>query len=417
MMLVKAGSAVDDFIAQLVPLLEEGDIIVDGGNSEFMDTERRCKELSAKGILYVGSGVSGGEEGARHGPSLMPGGNPNAWSRIQPIFQSIAAKAKSGEPCCGWTGSGGAGHFVKMVHNGIEYGDMQLICEAYHLMRDVVGLSNDEMAHVFEYWNKGELESYLIEITGKIMSFKDHDGSALVDHILDMAGQKGTGKWTAISGLEHGTPITLIAEAVFSRILSSMRSLRIEASSSLPAPSLHAVSKPSTASEKKEFVENIRQALYASKVVSYTQGFMMFHRAQEVFGWKLDLGAIALMWRGGCIIRSQFLGNIKDAFTRSPNLGNLLLDPFFNKVMEQCQNGWRDVVAKAAVAGIPTPAFSSALAFYDGLRCSKLPANLLQAQRDYFGAHQFERVEKPGTFVHADWTGHGGSVASSTYQA
>ncbi|KER25040.1 hypothetical protein T265_07435 [Opisthorchis viverrini] len=411
MLLVKAGAAVDDFIAKLLPLLHENDIIVDGGNSEFTDTERRCTELAKKGILYVGSGVSGGEEGARHGPSLMPGGNPKAWPSIKPIFQSIAAKAKTGEPCCDWTGSGGAGHFVKMVHNGIEYGDMQLIAEAYHLMREVGGLSNQEMSQVFKKWNEGPLESYLIEITGHILSFEDKDGSMLIDHILDTAGQKGTGKWTAICGLERGSPITLIAEAVFSRILSSMHDARVEASKVLPA-----VSKSGPV-DKKEFVEKVRQALFASKVISYTQGFMLLHRAHVEFGWKLDLGAIALMWRGGCIIRSKFLGNIKEAFVKNSELGNLLLDPFFTNIIKDCQAAWREVVATAALNGVPVPAFSSALAFYDGMRCPRLPANLLQAQRDYFGAHQFERIENPGTFVHADWTGHGGSVASSTYQA
>ncbi|KAF7260404.1 hypothetical protein EG68_02015 [Paragonimus skrjabini miyazakii] len=375
MLLVKAGDAVDEFITKLLPLLEQGDIIVDGGNSEFLDTERRCNELAKKGILYVGSGVSGGEEGARYGPSLMPGGNPKAWPRIQPIFQAIAAKAKSGEPCCGWTGSGGAGHFVKMVHNGIEYGDMQLIAEAYHLMREIAKFSNEEMAQIFNEWNKGVLESYLIEITGSILSFKDSDGSFLIDHILDTAGQKGTGKWTAICGLERGSPVTLITEAVFSRVLSSLRDTRLEAAKVLPAPPL-VVTKPLTLAEKKEFAEKIRQALYASKVISYTQGFMLLNRAHIDFGWQLDLGAVALMWRGGCIIRSQFLGNIKEAFDRNPELNNLLLDPFFNDAIKSCQ-----------------------------------------AQRDYFGAHQFERIEKPGTFVHTNWTGHGGSVASSTYQA
>ncbi|CAL8094979.1 unnamed protein product [Calicophoron daubneyi] len=415
MLMVKAGAPVDEFIKNLVPLMEAGDIIIDGGNSEFLDTERRCKELAAKQISYVGSGVSGGEEGARHGPSLMPGGNPAAWPHIKPIFQAIAAKARSGEPCCGWTGSGGAGHFVKMVHNGIEYGDMQLTAEAYHLMRDFAHLSNEQMAEIFKAWNEGPLESYLIEITSDILAFKDTDGSSLIDHILDSAGQKGTGKWTAICGLEHGSPITLITEAVFSRMLSSMHSVRAEASSVLPAPVRNS-EKLSTA-QIEDFVEKVRQALYASKVISYTQGFMLLHSAHHEFGWDLDLGAISLMWRGGCIIRSRFLENIKNAFVKDSNLGNLLLDPFFTAVIKDCQAGWREVVAQAALNGIPAPAFSSALAFYDGLRCAHLPANLLQAQRDYFGAHQFERVENPGIFVHANWTGHGGSVASSTYQA
>ncbi|THD23086.1 6-phosphogluconate dehydrogenase decarboxylating [Fasciola hepatica] len=415
MLLVKAGDAVESFINKLVPLLEPGDIIIDGGNSEYLDTNRRCNQLMEKGILYVGSGVSGGEEGARHGPSLMPGGNLEAWPRIRPIFEAISAKAKTGEPCCGWTGPGGSGHFVKMVHNGIEYGDMQLIAEAYHLLRDVAKLTNEEMAEVFREWNRGPLESYLVEITAAILSFKDKDGSYLLDHILDGAGQKGTGKWTAIFGLEHGAPITLIAEAVFSRILSSMRALRLEASGRLPGPKLPC-EQTFTKEEKKRFVEQVRQALYASKVMSYTQGFMLLGRAHEDFGWKLDMGAIALMWRGGCIIQSKFLGNIKEAFDKNPDLHNLLLDPFFRDTVAACQNGWREIVALAALKGIPCPAFGSALSHYDGLRCIHLPANLLQAQRDYFGAHQFERLEKPGAFEHANWTGQGGSVASSTYQ-
>lgn len=418
MLLVKAGSAVDDFISKLIPLLEKGDIIVDGGNSEFLDTERRCSELSKQGILYVGSGVSGGEDGARHGPSLMPGGNPDAWPRIKSIFQSIAAKAKTGEPCCDWTGSGGAGHFVKMVHNGIEYGDMQLIAEAYHLLREIGRLSNEEMAEIFKKWDEGPLESYLIEITSHILSYKTVEGESLIDHILDAAGQKGTGKWTAIAGLQHGAPVTLIGEAVFARILSSMREARIEASKVLSGPS----TKPGCSDglnedTKQQLVNNIWKALYASKIISYTQGFMLLHSSQATCGWKLDLGAVALMWRGGCIIRSRFLGNIKEAFDKDPNLSNLLLSPFFKDAIDTCQDGWRQVVSLAALHGVPTSAFNSALAFYDGLRCSRLPANMIQAQRDYFGAHQFERIEKPGTFVHANWTGHGGSVASSTYQA
>ncbi|CAH8517945.1 unnamed protein product [Heterobilharzia americana] len=415
MLLVKAGQAVDDFISKLVPLLEKGDIIIDGGNSEYTDTDRRCSELAKLGILYVGTGVSGGEEGARHGPSLMPGGNPEAWSHIKPIFQSIAAKAKSGEPCCDWTGAGGAGHFVKMVHNGIEYGDMQLTAEAYHLMRSLGHFSNDEIAKVFKEWNEGPLESYLIEITGHILAYKESDGSHLIDKIMDTAGQKGTGKWTAICGLEHGVPVTLIAEAVFSRILSSMRAVRLEASSVLHGPK----NKPfhcSNPTEAKQLVDDIWKALYASKIVSYAQGFMLLQHAHHSFGWNLDLGSIALMWRGGCIIRSKFLGNIKEAYDRNPTLSNLLLDPFFKQIIDDCQNGWRQVVSHAALNGIPTPAFSSALTFYDGITCPCLPANLLQAQRDYFGAHQFEKTNNPGTFVHADWTGHGGSVASSTYQ-
>ncbi|XP_068084461.1 6-phosphogluconate dehydrogenase, decarboxylating [Anabrus simplex] len=411
MMLVKAGQAVDDFIAKLVPLLEKGDIIIDGGNSEYQDSQRRCKQLAEKGILFVGSGVSGGEDGARYGPSLMPGGNPSAWPHIKSIFQSISAKA-DGEPCCDWVGEDGAGHFVKMVHNGIEYGDMQLICEAYHLMKSSLGISHQEMSDVFAEWNKGELDSFLIEITTNILKFKDTDGSYLVEKIRDSAGQKGTGKWTAISALEYGVPVTLIGEAVFARCLSSLKSERQEASKVLKGPPTSQYK-----GDKKEFLEHIRQALYASKIVSYAQGFMLLREAARVHNWKLNYGAIALMWRGGCIIRSAFLGNIKTAFERNPDLPNLLLDSFFSNVVQRCQSSWRTVVATAAQLGIPTPTFSTALAFYDGYRSDWLPANLIQAQRDYFGAHTYELLSKPGTFVHTNWTGHGGNVSASTYQA
>ncbi|BHF60344.1 hypothetical protein SprV_0100330800 [Sparganum proliferum] len=416
MLLVKAGKPVDDFIELLLPLLEQGDIVIDGGNSEFADTERRCKYLEEKGLLYVGSGVSGGEEGARYGPSLMPGGNPKAWPRIKTIFQSVAAKAPDGEPCCDWAGSGGAGHFVKMVHNGIEYGDMQLISEAYHLLRGYLNLSVDEISKVFDEWNKGELESYLIAITRDILSFKDSKGVTTVEQIRDVSGQKGTGKWTTICGLERGCPITLIAESVFARMLSSMKKERLEASKVLPGPVETSKGCQLSNQDKNSFIEDVRQALYASKIVSYAQGFMLLQKAREEFGWDLNLGAIALMWRGGCIIRSRFLGDIKAAFTKNPNLTNLLLDPFFKEIIERCQCSWRTVVCKGVGAGIPMPGFSSALAFYDAIRSARLPANLIQAQRDYFGAHQYELESAPGTWYHTDWTGHGGGTTSSTYQ-
>lgn len=411
MLLVKAGPAVDSFIEQLVPLLEKGDIIIDGGNSEYRDTIRRCRELQEKGLMYVGSGVSGGEDGARYGPSLMPGGSDAAWPYIKDIFQSIAAKAGK-EPCCDWVGPEGAGHFVKMVHNGIEYGDMQLICESYHLMKDVLGLTQEEMGAVFEEWNKTELDSFLIEITRDIMHYKEADGSHLLEKIRDTAGQKGTGKWTAISSLEYGVPVTLIGEAVFARCLSSLQSERVNASYQLQGPDA-----PKFTGDKKAFIEDIRLALYASKIVSYAQGFMLMREVGKEFGWKLNFGGIALMWRGGCIIRSRFLGNIKDAFDKDPNLSNLLLDEFFKKEIQKCQAGWRRVVSTAVQQGVPTPAFSTALAFYDGYRSARLPANLLQAQRDYFGAHTYELLASPGKFIHTNWTGHGGNVSSTTYQA
>eukprot|EP00794_Sanderia_malayensis_P015443 gene15443-17021_t len=402
MMLVKAGSAVDQFIDKLVPLLSAGDIIIDGGNSEYTDTNRRQKNLKTKGILYVGSGVSGGEDGARYGPSLMPGGSPDAWPHIKNIFQSISAKVGK-EPCCDWVGEEGAGHFVKMVHNGIEYGDMQLICEAYHLMKNTLGMSPPEMSKVFSEWNKGELDSFLIEITTNILSFQDADGKYLVEKIRDTAGQKGTGKWTAISALEFGIPVTLIGESVFARCLSALKDERVLASSHLKGP---ASSKYT--GDKAEFIEHIRKALYASKIVSYAQGFMLMREAAKEFGWHLNYGSIALMWRGGCIIRSRFLGNIKEAFEKKSDLTNLLLDDFFKTEINKCQESWRKVVASGAMLGVPTPAFSTALAFYDGYR---------YAQRDYFGAHTYELLAKPGSFVHTNWTGHGGNVSSTTYQA
>ncbi|XP_063868625.1 6-phosphogluconate dehydrogenase, decarboxylating-like isoform X1 [Scylla paramamosain] len=411
MLLVKAGAAVDSFIEKLIPLLEKGDIIIDGGNSEYQDTQRRCHQLAERGLLYVGSGVSGGEEGARYGPSLMPGGHKEAWPHIQPIFQSICAKAGD-EPCCDWVGEDGAGHYVKMVHNGIEYGDMQLICEAYHLMKDALGMSCDEMSEVFAEWNKGELDSFLIEITANILAFKDTDDEALVEKIRDAAGQKGTGKWTAISGLDFGTPTTLIAESVFARCLSALKDERVRASDVLKGPS-----KSTYSGDKEEFVEYIRKALYASKIVSYAQGFMLLREAAAKFGWNLNYGGIALMWRGGCIIRSVFLGKIKDAFDTNPHLTNLLLDDFFRDAVGRCQDGWRAVVAQSALLGIPSPAFNSALAFYDGYRSAVLPANLIQAQRDYFGAHTYELAASPGKFHHTNWTGTGGDVSATTYDA
>jgi len=411
MMLVKAGAAVDAFIDKLVPLLEEGDIIIDGGNSEYNDSRRRASSLEEKGILFVGSGVSGGEEGARYGPSIMPGGNPKAWPTIKPIFQAIAAKV-DGEPCCDWVGEDGAGHFVKMVHNGIEYGDMQLICEAYNLMQSALGMGNDEMSSVLAEWNKGELDSFLIEITTNIMKFKDDDGEFLLEKIKDSAGQKGTGKWTAISALEYGMPVTLIGESVFARCLSSLKDERVKAEKVLKGPEITKFD-----GDKKAFVEDIRQALYSSKIVSYAQGFMLLREAAKEFGWNLNYGGIALMWRGGCIIRSRFLGNIKAAFDKNPALDNLLLDDFFRDAIHANQAAWRRVASQAILLGIPTPCFSTALAFYDGYRSARLPANLIQAQRDYFGAHTYELLDAPGKFVHTNWTGTGGNVSASTYSA
>uniref|UniRef100_UPI00398EDDBD 6-phosphogluconate dehydrogenase, decarboxylating n=1 Tax=Pristiophorus japonicus TaxID=55135 RepID=UPI00398EDDBD len=411
-LLVKAGQAVDDFIQKLVPLLDKGDIIIDGGNSEYNDTTRRCKELKAKGLLFVGSGVSGGEDGARYGPSLMPGGNKEAWPHIKDIFQSIAAKVGTGETCCDWVGDEGAGHFVKMVHNGIEYGDMQLICEAYHLMKDILHMDHAEMAQVFEEWNKTELDSFLIEITADILKFRDPAGKPLLPQIRDSAGQKGTGKWTAISSLEFGVPVTLIGEAVFARCLSSLKDERLIAGKRLSGPK-----ESEFCGNKKIFLEDIRKALYASKIISYAQGFMLLRQAAKEFSWSLNYGGIALMWRGGCIIRSIFLGKIKDAFDGNPELQNLLLDEFFLKAVQDCQKSWRSVVSMGVQMGIPMPCFSTALSFYDGYRHEMLPANLIQAQRDYFGAHTYELLSKPGTFIHTNWTGHGGNVSSSAYSA
>ncbi len=411
MMLVKAGQAVDDFIDQVIPHLEPGDIIIDGGNSHFPDTIRRCKHVESKGLLYIGTGVSGGEEGALLGPSIMPGGSPKAWPAVKPIFQKIAAHTDNGKPCCEWVGEGGAGHFVKMVHNGIEYGDMQLICEAYQIMKDGLGLSNEEMHAIFAEWNAGELDSYLIEITRDILGYKTEAGEAVIDQILDTAGQKGTGKWTAIAALDEGQPLTLIGEAVFARCLSAIKDERVLAATQLQGPSTTAFT-----GDKARLVKDLKQAVYASKLVSYAQGYQLMRAAAETYGWNLNYGGIALMWRGGCIIRSVFLGKIKRAFDKNPGLSNLLLDPFFAGKVKRAQTGWRRVVCTAVKLGIPTPAISAALAYYDGYRCARLPANLLQAQRDYFGAHTYERVDKPrGEFFHTNWTGRGGDTAASTY--
>lgn len=410
MIMVKAGKAVDDMIETLIPHLEKGDIIIDGGNTHFPDTNRRTAMVESKGLLYIGTGVSGGEEGALLGPSIMPGGSKAAWPSVKPIFQSIAAKVDDGTPCCDWVGENGAGHFVKMVHNGIEYGDMQLICEAYQIMRDLLHMSADEMHVVFRDWNKGDLDSYLIEITRDILAYKDTDGKPLVDRILDTAGQKGTGKWTAVSALDLGIPLTLIGEAVFSRCLSAVKDERVEASKVLHGPAV------SLKGDKLKFIDDLKDALYASKIVSYAQGYALMRAAAEEYNWKLNYGGIALMWRGGCIIRSAFLGKIKVAFDNNPGMTNLLLDPFFKEKVEKAQNGWRNVVAAAVTNGIPVPAISSALGYFDGYRCERLPANLLQAQRDYFGAHTYERTDKPrGEFFHTNWTGRGGTTASSTY--
>ena len=412
MMLVKAGSAVDDLIEQLIPHLEKGDILIDGGNSLFQDTIRRAKYLEEKGLLFIGTGVSGGEEGARRGPSIMPGGSPAAWPFVKDIFQKIAAKVEDGTPCCDWVGENGAGHYVKMVHNGIEYGDMQLICEAYQLMKTGLGMTAEEMHQVFAEWNKGDLDSFLIEITRDILAFKDTDGQPLVDKILDTAGQKGTGKWTVISSQELGIPITLMAEAVYSRCVSALKDERVVAAKKLKGP------KPTIKGDRAKFIEDIRCALYASKIVSYAQGYMLMRAAAKEYKWKLNYGGVALMWRGGCIIRSRFLGKIKEAFDGNSKLTNLLLDRFFRKAVKDCQRSWRNVVAIAAKKGIPVPAFSTALAFYDAYRSERLPANLLQAQRDYFGAHTYERVDKSrGEFFHTNWTGRGGDVSSGTYNA
>lgn len=409
MMMVKAGAVVDSFIEMLLPYLDRGDIIIDGGNSLYTDTNRRTRALAEKGILFIGTGISGGEEGARQGPSIMPGGNPAAWPQVKDVFQAIAARVDN-EPCCDWVGEEGAGHFVKMVHNGIEYGDMQLICEAYDFLGRGLGMETEAIQSVFGEWNKGVLDSYLMEISADILGHKDIDGTPLVEKILDAAGQKGTGKWTGINALDLGIPLTLIGEAVFARCLSAMKEERVRAAAVLSSP------LPGFNGNVQEYVGYVYDALYASKIISYAQGYMLMRQAAKEYGWKLNYGGIALMWRGGCIIRSVFLGNIKLAFDMNPGLENLLLDDFFRAAIQQAQGGWRKVVAKAAELGVPTPAFASALSYFDGYRSARLPANLLQAQRDYFGAHTYERVDKArGEFFHTDWTGSGGKVSSSTY--
>lgn len=410
MLMIKAGSAVDEMIETLIPYLSPGDIIIDGGNTHFPDTNRRTAYVESKGLSYIGTGVSGGEEGALLGPSIMPGGSKKAWAAVKPIFQAIAAKVDDGTPCCDWVGENGAGHFVKMVHNGIEYGDMQLITEAYQIMRDLLHMNADEMHLVFKEWNKGDLDSYLIEITRDILAFKDTDGKPLVDKILDTAGQKGTGKWTGVAALDLGIPLTLIGEAVFSRCLSAIKEERVNASRILNGP------EAKFSGDKVKFLSDLKDALYASKIVSYAQGYSLMKAAALEYKWDLNYGGIALMWRGGCIIRSAFLGKIKEAFDNNQAITNLLLDPFFKEKIEKAQNGWRNVVSTAVSNGIPVPAISSALGYFDGYRCKKLPANLLQAQRDYFGAHTYERNDKPrGEFFHTNWTGRGGTTASSTY--
>ncbi|MDH4202784.1 MAG: decarboxylating NADP(+)-dependent phosphogluconate dehydrogenase [Phycisphaerae bacterium] len=410
MVMVKAGKPVDMFIDQVLPHLEDGDIIIDGGNSHFPDTVRRTEYVESKGKLYIGTGVSGGEEGALLGPSIMPGGSPKAWGAVKPIFQKICAQTDAGEPCCDWVGENGAGHFVKMVHNGIEYGDMQMICETYQMMTQGLALTNEQMHEVFKEWNEGELDSYLIEITRDILGYKDENGEEVVDAILDTAGQKGTGKWTAVSALDCGQPLTLVTEAVFARCLSALKDERVAASKVLTGP------KKAYDGDKQQMIDDLRQALYASKIVSYAQGYQLMRAAAEEYNWNLNNGGIALMWRGGCIIRSVFLGKIKDAFDKNPELSNLLLDPFFTDAVEKAQEAWRRVVVAAVKVGVPMPAISSALAYYDGYRAERLPANLLQAQRDYFGAHTYERLDKPrGKFFHTNWTGRGGTTAASTY--
>jgi 6-phosphogluconate dehydrogenase len=410
MLMVKAGQPVDDFIELLLPHFENGDIIIDGGNSHFPDTICRTQYVESKGKLYIGTGISGGEEGALRGPSMMPGGSPAAWQHVKSIFQTICAKTPEGEPCCEWIGENGAGHFVKMVHNGIEYGDMQMICETYQMMKEGLGLSNAQMHDVFAAWYKGELNSYLIEITRDILAYKDEQGNEVIDLILDTAGQKGTGKWTVVAALDSGQPLTLIGEAVFGRCLSALKDDRVKASQILKGP------KGGFRGDKTKFIDDLRKALYASKIVSYAQGYQLMRAAAKEYGWNLNYGGIALVWRGGCIIRSVFLGEIKKAFDKNPNIENLLLDPFFKKAITKAQVSWRRIVTTAVKLGIPVPAISSALAYYDGYRHERLPANLLQAQRDYFGAHTYERVDKPrGQFFHTNWTGRGGTTASSTY--
>lgn len=411
-MMVKAGKAVDELIESLIPIMENGDIIIDGGNSQHNDTTRRTEYVESKGLLYVGTGVSGGEEGALRGPSLMPGGSREAWEHVKPIFQSICAKTSDGSPCCDWVGEKGAGHFVKMIHNGIEYGDMQLICEAYQLMRDGLGMTNDEMQKVFSDWNNTELKSYLIEITADILGYKAENGESTLNMILDCAGQKGTGKWTSITALEEGIPLTLISEAVFARCLSAQKDERIKASG------IFEKAIPQFEGDREEFIEDIRKALYASKIISYAQGYELMHATGKSLGWNFNYGGIALMWRGGCIIRSEFLGKIKESFDKNPKIKNILNDDYFSAEIKKSVASWRKIVSYASLAGIPMPAFSSALNYFDGLTTANLPANLLQAQRDYFGAHMYERIDAPrGEVFHTKWTRHGGDTSSSVYNA
>jgi len=411
MIMVKAGPAVDQVIDEVAPLLEPGDIIIDGGNTHYPDTTRRTQALKGRGLLFIGTGVSGGEEGALKGPSIMPGGNPDAWPHVKAIFQAIAAKAPDGSPCCDWVGAEGAGHYVKMVHNGIEYGDMQLICEAYHLLSGLGGLDAAALHDVFARWNKGPLDSYLIEITRDIFGYKDPEtGKPLVDLILDAAGQKGTGKWMVGSATDLGIPLTLITEAVFARCLSAQKEERLAAAGILHGPT------PKFSGDKESFSRDVEMALYASKIISYAQGFALLRAMAQESGWTINNGAVALMWRGGCIIRSVFLGKIKEAFDRNKDLHNLLVDPYFAGELERAEAGWRRAVAAGIANGIPLPAMSAALAYFDGYRCGRLPANLLQAQRDYFGAHTYERVDRPRKqFFHTNWTGRGGTTASTTY--
>ena len=412
-LMVKAGKPVDDFIEKLIPLLDKGDIIIDGGNTHFPDTARRTEYVESKGLLYIGTGVSGGEEGALKGPSMMPGGSPAAWPFVKPIFQGISAKVADGTPCCDWVGQGGAGHFVKMVHNGIEYGDIQLICECYQIMKDILGMTNEEMHETFAEWNKGDLDSYLIEITRDILAKKDEDGRYVLDYILDTAGQKGTGKWTAISALDLGEPLTLISESVYARCLSALKEERVEASKILEGPE-----PVRFTGDRKAFLEDLRRALFASKVVSYAQGYSLMRAAAKEYGWDLNYGGIALLWRGGCIIRSVFLGKIKEAYDKNSELANLLLDPYFKETIEQLVPAWRQVCATAVSVGVPAPAMTSALTYFDGYTSDRLPANLLQAQRDYFGAHTYERIDRPrGESFHTNWTGHGGATSAGVYQA
>jgi 6-phosphogluconate dehydrogenase len=412
MIMVKSGAPVDATIEQLVPFLEKGDIIIDGGNTHFPDTIRREKYLADLGIHFVGAGVSGGEEGALIGPSIMPGGSQEAWLAVKPIFQAISAKVEDGSPCCDYVGQNGAGHFVKMVHNGIEYGDMQLLCEAYQIMKEVLGLSADEMHEVFKQWNTTELDSYLVEITRDILAFKDEDGGPLVEKILDTAGQKGTGKWTGVIALDLGVPLTLIAESVFARCISALKEERVAASKVLTGPA------KTFSGDKTAFIEDLRQAVLASKIVSYAQGYTLMREAAKEYNWDLNYGGIALMWRGGCIIRSAFLGKIKEAYDKNPELNNLLLDDYFTNTVVNAQEGWRRVAMNAIGNGVPAPCLTAALNYFDGYRTERLPANLLQAQRDYFGAHTYERTDKPrGEFFHTNWTGRGGNTASSTYNA